>query len=243
MGASFGFHHTASSPGSHQHNVLIEQASDGMITGKIPLGIHSMGSAHDQGIFAALTSNMLRQPGLSSVSFPHLKSKAVDCLSDRPTKKPRLDPLPKHKKTARFVTDESKLYEMIPITQGEEYDCEARWYSRSEYNSFRQDMKMNFFMHSLWMRNVEQQQQEDMQPPKDLCIRGLEKFCFYSNQAAMKDMRLLRLQAVLDQQRIQKAVGTKDPMTTRVVAEILSQRVAEQALQRGAEDCEAACNP
>lgn len=231
-------------PSSNQRNLLIGQATDGMIMGKLPLELETRQAwsppAPSRDLLSVLTGSVLRRESSRSLSSTPLKTKAVDCLSDRPTKRQRLD-LSTNKKTVRFVTDESKLHEVIPVPGGEEYDCQARWYTRSEYNAFRQDMKMNFFMHSLWMRNVERQQQ-DVPPPKDLCVRGLEKFCFYSNQAAVKDMRQLRLNAVLDQQRIQKVIGAEDPLTIRLVAEILSQRVSDQALQRGTEDCKAVFN-
>ena len=143
------------------------------------------------------------------------------------------------KKTVSFAAQESELLQVIPTPEGEEYSFEDRWYSRGDYNEFRQDMKMNFFLHSMWMRKSQQKQPATSpraRPPKEICIRGLEKFCFYSNQAAVKEMRRTRLNAVLDQQRIQKAVGIDDPMTIRMVAEVLSRRVAEQALERGTDD-------
>ena len=165
-------------------------------------------------------------------------SKQDECLSARPTKKLRTTTA---RKTVSFVSDVSTLHEVIPNQPGELYESDERWYSRSDYNSFRQDMKMNFFMHSLWMRNT-QDHTQSTSPPADMCIRGLEKFCFYSNQADMKDMRRLRQQAILDQQDIQKALGEADPMTLRLVAEVLSNRALDQATERGATDSVAAAS-
>jgi hypothetical protein len=147
-------------------------------------------------------------------------------------------PMPKSTKVLRFANVQEP--EIIPDSR-QEYDCDARWYSRSEYNSFRQDMKMNFFMHSMYMRrnSLSQQNHTDarVSPPQDMCIRGLEKVCFYSNhEAVFQDTRKLQMQAVLDQQSVQRALGYEDPMAIRVVAELYSQKVVLQALGRAADD-------
>ncbi|CAB9525276.1 expressed unknown protein [Seminavis robusta] len=138
------------------------------------------------------------------------------------------------KKSVRFASQEPTDI----ISQNDDnYDCEARWYSRAEYNAFRQDMRQNFFMHSMYMRrnSLPRTQYDSIpRPPKDLCIRGLEKFCFHD--VVGKDARKLRLQAVLDQQGVQQALGNDDPMAIRVVAELHSQKVCQQALARAADD-------
>jgi hypothetical protein len=147
--------------------------------------------------------------------------------------------IPNANKVLRFANAHEP--EIIPDSQ-HDYDCDARWYSRGEYNAFRQDMKMNFFMHSMYMRRNSLSQQEkhpgvQVRPPQDMCIRGLEKFCFHSNhEAVVKDTRKLRMQAVLDQQSVQRALGYKDPMAIRVVAELYSQKVIVQGLERAADD-------
>jgi hypothetical protein len=151
-------------------------------------------------------------------------------------------PVPKKSKVLRFANAHEP--EIIPDSQ-HDYDCDARWYSRSEYNAFRQDMKMNFFMHSMYMRRNSLSQQDkhtdvQVRPPQDMCIRGLEKFCFHSNhEAVVKDARKLRMQAVLDQQSVQRALGYEDPVAIRVVAELYSEKVILQALERAADDCRA----
>ena len=177
-----------------------------MITGKLPLDLENrrISSLSNE---SEVLSVLVQGPEIA-LSSTIRKSKAIDCISQRPVKKARIqqDTHDKIKKCVRFVADETKLFEIIPRKQGEEYQCHSRWYTRWEYNVFRQDIKMNFFMHSLWMKNAEQHaHQGNVPPPADMCVRGLEKFCFYSNQAVVKDMRRLRMQAVLDQQRIQGA--------------------------------------
>ena len=204
----------------------------------------------------------------SSVGF----ATATDSNS-RPTKRPRLDTTATGtalssssnatKKSVRFAAP-SALALMIPTTnktsttasndENDGYDADVRWYSRQEYNDFRNDMKLNFFMHSSFLQKQKQDKHKVVIPPPDLCIRGLEKLCVYAHAFMMTpaatpttmacssmggadaDLRKVRFVAVLDQQQIQRAVGHSDEDMIRLVAEVLSKRNCDYALARATQD-------
>jgi hypothetical protein len=104
------------------------------------------------------------------------------------------------------------------------------WYKKDEYAGFRKSMKKDI---STFRRT------KDLQlfaRTTNYCIRGLEKHCYPKEHEDIKNMKRLRIEAVLDQQSFQRAMGLNDPHTLGLVAEVLSNRSCNQALVFAAMD-------
>jgi hypothetical protein len=109
-------------------------------------------------------------------------------------------------------------------------DLPTTWYNHKEYADFRGNMMADIMayrnaadVHSFFQSN-------------HFCVRGLEKYCFPETHELSKTMKRKRIEAVLDQQLIQRAIGSHDPQTLGLVAEVLAERSCKHALDMAAID-------
>jgi hypothetical protein len=143
-------------------------------------------------------------------------------------------PAPKKRRLRRAVRFSEREAEEIPSVNDESSTGQT-WYNRQDYAVFREDMKVDYFIQALLKKRSPDA--PPVEVPPDHCIRGLEKICTDAESIqSCKSRRQQRVQAVLDQQRVQCFIGEADPTILGTIAQVLSKRACDLALDQAAED-------
>lgn len=133
-------------------------------------------------------------------------------------------------KSVKFAVE---INEVIPTTTP---TCttvmvvEDQWYSGQDYVDFKKNVRRDVMHMTLFAGHHDSLRHLDFSQHS---VVGIEKYCSSTHeQHAVKGARAQLVQAVLDQQALQRFLGMTDPETIRMMSQLHTHTSSQRAIQR-----------
>ena len=111
----------------------------------------------------------------------------------------------------------------------QDFSTADQWYNRQDYSEFKVNVKKDV-MHLAVMAQCESLKKLDF---NEHSVVGIEKYCCSgAQQNTTRNTRAQLVQTVMDQQSLQKVLGTRDDEMIRMLCQLHSQESCQKAQER-----------